>query len=200
MVILMKSKRHISEYLLEKKIKKLQKQEKESTDALENIGLWVSYYRLFPHIFVQDYLNIKLKWFQIILIYCMNHYPYFMYLASRGQGKTFLTAVYICYRAILYPLTEIKIAAGVKSQSREVIEKIDSIMKGSPLLQNEIDSISTSINNARVDFRNGSDVQVVVASDNSRGGRAHLIICDEFRMIDKSVIDNVLRKRRNLRN
>ena len=48
------------------------------------VGLWTSYYRLFPHLFVRDYLGINLKVFQMILIYFMMHFHYFLYIASRG--------------------------------------------------------------------------------------------------------------------
>lgn len=82
----------------------------------------------------------------------------FMYIASRGSGKTWLTSLYCVVRCILYPGTKICVASGYKSQSLEVIQKInDDFMKnygwGSANLRSEISEISTSINNAHVDFR-----------------------------------------------
>ena len=53
---------------------------------MRGVGIWVSYDRLFPHKFVEDYFGIFLKPFQKILIYFMIHFNHFMYLASRGQG------------------------------------------------------------------------------------------------------------------
>ena len=58
----------------------------KSEKLMSGIGLWTSYYRLFPHLFVRDYLGINLKVFQMILIYFMMHFHYFLYIASRGQG------------------------------------------------------------------------------------------------------------------
>ena len=49
--------------------------------------LWVSFWRENPHRFVEDYLGIKLFFFQKILIYMLNKVPFFMYIASRGQGE-----------------------------------------------------------------------------------------------------------------
>lgn len=43
-----------------------------------------AFYRENPQRFVKDYLNIRLKLFQKILIYAMMHNEYFMYIASRG--------------------------------------------------------------------------------------------------------------------
>jgi phage terminase large subunit len=39
----------------------------------------------------------------------------FLYIASRGSGKTWLTALYCVVRCILYPGTKICVASGVKS-------------------------------------------------------------------------------------
>ena len=97
------------------------------------------------------------------------------------QGKTFLVAVYCVVRCILYPGTKIIVASGTKSQATEIIGKIqDDFMKmhdwGSSLLRNEISFISTSANNARVDFYNGSFIKVVTSNDNARGNRANVLI------------------------
>lgn len=56
----------------------------KSEKLMNGIGLWTSYYRLFPHLFVRDYLGIDLKVFQMILLYMMQTSVYLMYIASRG--------------------------------------------------------------------------------------------------------------------
>ena len=53
---------------------------------LDGVSIWTAFYRNNPHRFVKDYLNIRLKLFQKILIYAMMHNHHFMYFASRGQG------------------------------------------------------------------------------------------------------------------
>lgn len=165
-----------------------------SSKLMEGINVWTSFYRSNPHRFAQDYLGIYLKIFQVILLYMMNHNHFFMYIASRGQGKTWLTAVYCVIRAILYPGTKIVIASGTLGQAREVIEKIDDIRKDSPNLDREISDLRTSTNDPRAEFHNGSWIKVVASNDNSRSKRANLLIVDEFRMVDLNVINKVLRK------
>ncbi len=166
----------------------------KSEKLMEGIGIWTSYYRANPHRFVREYLGINLKIFQCILIYMMMHLHYFMYLASRGQGKTWLTAVFCCVRAILFPQTKIIIASGTKGQSREVIEKIDDMRKESPNLAREISDLKTSTNDAKVEFHNGSWIKIVASNDGARSKRANLLIVDEFRMVDFEIISKVLRK------
>lgn len=48
-------------------------------------------------------------------------------------------------------------------------------------------------------FNNTSVIKVVTASDTARGNRANVLLLDEFRLIDKTTIDTVLRKFLTLR-
>ncbi|QIW79984.1 terminase large subunit domain-containing protein [Bacillus tequilensis] len=170
------------------------KKKSKSERLMDGIGAWTSFYRANPHRFVKEYLGITLKLFQCILIYMMVHNHYFMYLASRGQGKTWLTSVYCCVQAILFPGTKIVIASGTKGQAREVIEKIDDLRKESPNLRREIEDLKTSTNDAKVEFHNGSWIKIVASNDGARSKRANLLIVDEFRMVDFEIISKVLRK------
>ncbi len=173
--------------------------QEKSERVMEGVAYWGAYYRNNPQRMVKEYLNINLKLFQKILIYMMMVSTNFMYIASRGSGKTWLTALYCVIRCILFPGTKICVASGYKAQSLEVIQKInDDFMKnygwGSSNLRAEIDDISTSINNAHVDFRNGSWIKIVSSNDSARHNRANTIVVDEFRMVDLNIINTVLRK------
>lgn len=127
----------------------------------------------------------------------MNMNTVFVFIGSRGIGKTFLSAIFCVVRCILYPGTKICIASGTRGQSINVLEKILLELKpNQPELANEIDDKQTKINgnNAQIVFKNTSYIKVVTASDSSRGNRANLLLLDEFRMISKDVIDTILRK------
>jgi hypothetical protein len=129
----------------------------------------------------------------------MMHNNYFMYLAARGQGKTYLTALFCVVRCILFPQTKICIASATRPQANEVLLKItDDFMKnhgwGSDNLRREVTNASVGINNAVIEFANGSWIRVVTASDSGRGARANILVCDEFRMVDLDTINTVLRR------
>jgi hypothetical protein len=163
----------------------------------EGAAYWAAYYRSNPHRFAKDYLHLELHLFQKILLVMMNVSTTFVFIACRGIGKTFLSAIFCVIRCILYPGTKICISSGTRGQSINVLEKILLELKpNSPELAAEIDDKQTKINgtNAQIVFKNGSYIKVVTASDSSRGNRANLLLLDEFRMISKDVIDTILRK------
>lgn len=91
--------------------------------VLEGVAIWASYYRANIHRFVEDYFHIQLKLFQIFLLYMMNVCSTFVFIACRGLGKSYLSAVFCCARCILYPGTHICIASGTRGQSINVLEK-----------------------------------------------------------------------------
>lgn len=173
--------------------RKLEKRQR----VLDNVALWAGYYRCNPHRFVKDFLHINLKVFQMILIVIMNISSSFVMIACRGLGKTFICAIYCCVRCVLYPGTKICIASGTRGQATNVLEKINTEIKPrSPELAYEIDEKETNINanSAIIQFKNGSFIKVVTASDSSRGNRAHILIIDEFRLVKKDIIDTILKK------
>lgn len=156
-----------------------------------------SYYRANPHRFVKDFLHINLRWFQKIIIYAMNTNSAFCMIGSRGLGKSFLIAIYCCVRCVLFPGTKICIASGTRGQAINILEKIRTeILSRSVELKHELvgGDIKISASEARADFKNGSVIKVVTASDSARGNRANVLVLDEFRLIDKETIDTILTK------
>lgn len=100
-------------------------------------------------------------------------------------------------RCILFPKTKICVASATRSQANEVLSKIeDDFMKnygwGSENLRREISDCSIGANKAVINFKNGSWIKVVTASDNARGHRANVVVIDEFRMVNKDIIDTVI--------
>lgn len=166
--------------------------------VIEGMAIWGSYYRENIDEFVVNYLQLDfLKWFQLALLVMMNRSRTFLWIAARGMGKSFLTAIFAVVRCILYPGTQVVITSGTRGQSINVLEKIQvQLMPASPNLKNEIDLDKTKFSgqDAKVMFKNGSYIKVVTASDNARSNRANILIVDEFRMVKKDTIDTVLKK------
>lgn len=93
------------------KPKKL-KSKNQRENLRDGVKTYTALWRANTHRFVADYLQINLHIFQMILIYMMDRSNFFLFIASRGLGKSFLIAVYCCARAILYPHSKIIVSAG----------------------------------------------------------------------------------------
>lgn len=167
---------------------------------LNGAARWGSFYRYNPDKFVESYLHVKLKLFQRIVICMMFWASTFVFSACRGIGKTFMSAIYCVSRSILYPGSRICIASGTRGQSLNVLEKItQELVPKSKELSAEIKDIRINGTDAFITFHNTSVIKVVTASDSARGNRANVLLLDEFRLIDKTTIDTVLRKFLTLR-
>jgi hypothetical protein len=172
----------------------------KSEKLMEGVAQWAAFYLSRPDIFAEEYLGLSLKPFQKILLYCMMHYNYTAFFASRGLGKSYLTALFCVVICILRPGTKIIVAAGQKSQGMKIVtEKIPELIAQSKtgMLKREIKgSIRTSMNtdDPNLEFLNGSWIKVVASTQGARSARANLLILDEFRMIDPKIYRNVLRR------
>lgn len=118
---------------------------------------------------------------------------------DNNKLKTWLTALFCVVRCILFPGSKIVVCSSTRTQGNEVLLKItDDFCKnygwGSSNLNNEISYKSVGQNQAIIEFKNGSWIRVVTASDSGRGARANVLIVDEFRMVDLDIINTVLRR------
>lgn len=163
----------------------------------EGTKIWTSFYRMNMHRLALDYLRLNLYPFQIIMLYMMNVMYSCCFICARGLSKSFCTAIFLVCKAILYPGSLIIVSCSTKEQSRTLIkEKIGKeLMRMSPVLKKEILDIKTGTNETVVIFRNGSTIQAINASDNTRGMRCHVLVVDEYRMIkgEFETLNSILR-------
>lgn len=166
----------------------------KTNSIMQTVAKRAAYYRENVNRFVEDYLQINyLKLFQKIILHAMFTHNSMVFVACRGLGKTYLIALFCVCKCILYPGTKVVVSSYTFKQSKEVISKItDDFMHHSPLLCTEIKRWSTGQNDAGVWFFNGSYIICKVAAETSRGARANVLIIDESRMVEKSIIDTVL--------
>lgn len=163
----------------------------------ENFESWICYYRLNIHKFCEQYLGLSLKLFQKIIIYAMDSpdatgLNTFVFFASRGLGKTYLTMVFCLAKAILYPGIKIRVAAPNIKQATLLIGKAIELRREHPNIDREIEGeIKMNKDQAKILLKNGSTIETVVCGEGARGERANIIIMDESRGMNKNVIDTV---------
>lgn len=167
----------------------------ENNKIMNGVNIWASFYRANPHRFAKDYLGLKLKPFQQIILCMMFRFCNVIFLACRGIGKSFLMAIFcVCY-CILYPGTTVCVASGTRTQANEILDKISrQLMPNSPNLCMEIRVVVSNSTTGYCEFKNGSVINIVTAGESARHNRATILICDEFRLVKKDVIDTILRK------
>lgn len=125
----------------------------------------------------------------------MFHSSFVCFIGCRGISKTWTTSLFACTKCVLYPGTACVVASATRKQARELVAKIEkNFMPNYPMLAFEIEEITNNSYNTIVRFRNGSTIEVVTANQNARCGRATILLLDEARMIDKRIIDDVLKK------
>lgn len=152
-------------------------QQDKTASIMNTVARKAAYFRSNPHRLVSEMWGIHLKLFQKILLFVFMHYNYAFYIAARGQGKSWLTALFCCVRAVLFPGSKIAVSSYTRKQGNEVLLKIqDDFMKNCPLLAAEIEKCNVGQNEAAIYFKNGSWIRVITASDSGRGARANVLI------------------------
>lgn len=171
----------------------------KTSNFRENFDKWIIYWRENIHRFVVEYMGLEIALFQQIILYLMdapgNESIFtFVWFASRGLGKTFLTMVYCVAKCILWPGITIKVTSATIRQATVFLQKIYEIQNKCPIIVQEIESdgIRISKDGGRIRFRNKSVIEAVVCSDTARGDRANIIICDESRLMDSTVLSSAI--------
>lgn len=162
---------------------------------MEQIGKYGAFYRENPNRFIKEYFGITLKPFQEIMMCEMFDAGAVCFVGCRGISKTWSTAVFASTKCVLYPGLACVVASATRRQAREIVSKIEKqLMPNYPMFALEVEDIVNNQYNTVVKFRNGSYIEIVTANQNARCGRANLLIIDESRMVDKNIIDSVLKK------
>lgn len=88
----------------------------------------IAYYRRNPCIACEDLLGIRLIDSQKYILQESWNKPHVLWCCSRNFGKSFLGAVFMILKAILYENQAIYIVSSVGNQSKETFSKIEEIV------------------------------------------------------------------------
>jgi hypothetical protein len=190
--------------LLNQRHKKEETRPKNITDEQkeQNIVNWCSFYRRNINLYASQRLVINIHPFQHIMLYLMGVSQIFMAICSRGLSKTFGVGLFAVCKCLLYPYSEVHLTSSTINQAKKMVsDKIERELcdKLSPVLKymkdNGLIKFHYGKDEIRVDFLiNGSKLWVDPADEQSRGGRATLLIYEECRLLKKGIIDSVFEK------
>lgn len=158
----------------------------------------ISFYRRNPCIACEDLLGIKLIDSQKYILQQSWNKPHVLWCCSRNFGKSFLGAIFMVLKAVLYENQAIYIVSSVGDQSKETFSKIEEIVlrigKTSASIHSLKDIIEKetikSTNNKtgfchpqtgfHVEFYNGSEIFTLNGNpDHNRSRRSSLVFFDE---------------------
>lgn len=158
----------------------------------------IAFYRRNPCIACEDLLGIKLTDAQKYLLQGSWNSSHVLWCCSRDFGKSFLGAIFMVLKAVLYENQAIYIVSSVGDQSKETFTKIEEIVLRIGKTAASIDSLQDiieketlkSANNKtgfghsqsgfHVEFYNGSEIFTLNGNpDNNRSRRATLVFFDE---------------------
>lgn len=158
----------------------------------------IEYYREHIDVFCEEYLGIPLNLYQKVSLRAMAKYNFIVLVWSRGLGKTWTSAVYVCCMAILYPNLRIGIIAPSFRQSKMLVEdKIDNdLCIRSDALRQEIVDAKNGTDQLIRKFANNSQIIAIPVGNSGakiRGGRFSIIIADEYAQMNPNVVQSVIK-------
>lgn len=174
--------------------KMMEDSEKKKTISLTN--KIVEEYRKKPAVACLDLLDIALNDYQRITIEdsWLRKFP--MWIMGRGCGKTFMGAIFLILKALLFPRSKIGIISSSYRQANFVFDAIDEIYWQCPLLQDACIKPSARGNNQTIlKFKNGSFIEALPIGDGKkiRGRRYNIVFLDEYAQIPENIIKLVIR-------
>lgn len=170
-------------------------------DMMPDFVEMLSYFQVYPDKFI-DYIlpedsTFNLYPFQRIFLRVMARYKKVYITATRGTSKSFLNILSMYLKCIFYPGIKLSLVAPQKDQASQIAQQnIEAIWNFIPLLQKEVKpkGVTFAKDYTRLKFLNGSVLDIVVASQGSRGLRRHGLSFEEICQMEKhrEVIGEVL--------
>lgn len=163
----------------------------------------IAFYRAYPDLFVDELARMNPKnsfhfySYQRIFLRAAMRYRYVYCVFPRGYSKSFLSMMALMLKCILYPGVHLAVSTGGKAQAASItIQKVDEICKLIPALANEINwarGVSKkSVDDVHYVFKNGSELDILAATERSRGQRRTGLLLEECVLIDGDILNEVL--------
>ena len=181
---------------------KKQGMSQERLDAqMDNLRKKIAFYRQYPDLFIDDIkgpdCNFKFYFYQRIYIRIVMRHRYVYATFPRAYSKSFLSMMALMIRCILYPNSHLFVTTGGKEQAASItVAKIEEICHLIPALEGEINwdrGVSKkSKNDVKYIFKNGSVIDILAATERSRGQRRNGGVMEECVSIDQTMLNEVI--------
>lgn len=166
------------------------------------IRQYIAFWREYPDIFVEFLCgdnpeHFKLFFYQRVFLRAVMRHRYAYATFPRAYSKSFLSMLVLMLRCVLYPGSHLFVTTGGKEQAAGIAkEKADELCKLIPGLSNELDlargKTKSSKDDVQLQFKNGSKLDILAASQRSRGKRKTGGLMEECILIDQTLLNEVI--------
>ena len=161
----------------------------------------ISFFKWYPDLFV-DYIkgpdsSFKFYSYQRIFLRVVMRHRYVYATFPRAYSKSFLSVLALMLRCTFYPNSHLFVTTGGKQQAASItMAKVEQICHLLPVLEKEINwergKTTKGRDNVRYVWKNGSTLDILVASQKSRGQRRTGGLMEECVLIDGQVLNEVI--------
>jgi hypothetical protein len=141
--------------------------------------------------------GIKLAGYQEVAIKAMMNRNFCLFVWGRGCAKSFIAAVFCFLQCIFYPGTKILIAGPTFRTARNIFTELDKMVKSpeAKLLYQAfyIEDPSKRADLFEWNINGGSIKAIPLNGEKIRGFRANILLLDEFLLLSKDIVNNVLK-------
>ena len=192
---------NLMELSIEGNNKKQGLSEERLAQQLPNLRHLISFFREYPDYFI-DYIkgpnsSFKFYFYQRIFIRVVMRHRYVYATFPRAYSKSFLSMMVLMIRCILYPNANLFVTTGGKEQAASItVAKIEEICRLIPSLENEINwergKTKKTKDSVEYVFKNGSKINILAATERSRGQRRTGGLMEECVLIDGDILNEVI--------
>lgn len=157
-------------------------------------ALWSVYPDLYIRLITPTTSKFRLKFFQIIFLRACLRHGRILTIAPRAAGKSFICLLALYLICIFRPGSHCFQCAPGKAQGAKIAnQKIHQLWDLLPLLKAEIVGEGNfGADYVKLDFRNGSLMDIMSPINSTRGNRATAGILDEYRDHDADDINEII--------
>ena len=175
--------------------------EQRVSQSMNNIRGMIAFFREYPDLFI-DFIKgpdckFNFYFYQRVFLRVAMRHRYVYATFPRAFSKSFLSMMALVIRCVLYPNSELFITTGGKQQAASItMAKIQEICRLIPALANQINwdrgQTRKSKDDVQYKFKNGSKLNILTASEKSRGQRRTGGLMEECILIDGTILNEVI--------
>lgn len=168
-----------------------------------NLNLYLTYPDIFLDTIKSKSSTMELFFYQRVFLRVSLRFRYVFSTFTRAFSKSFLAILSMILRCVFLPNSRVFVCAEIKEQAARIAkQKIMEIFNNWPLLKEETyfeakkvpkgKGCSFAADYVELNFKNGSQFQVVGMANSTRGDRKHAGIIEEVRDIDPTELNEVI--------